>query len=91
MPEVTLTFKCGVISSEGQIDPDSYKFFTWSFITGEEGSEGPIGHVPLAQRILGLYPDIPDDTPYRIVYIGIPLFNLIKEILKSVNLLRRGQ
>lgn len=71
MSEVTLTFKCGVINSDGRIDPDSYKFFTWSYITGDEGSEGPISHTPLAERILNLYPDVPNDDPYRIVYIGI--------------------
>lgn len=71
MPEVTLTFKCGVINTNGQIDPDSYKFLTWSYVTGNSStSDASFSHISLAQRVLSVYPHIVDE-PNRIVYIGM--------------------
>lgn len=70
MPEVTLIFKCGVIMADGQIDPDAYKFLTWSYVAGNSStSEAAFSHTSLAQRVLSVYPRLVDE-PSQIVYIG---------------------
>ncbi len=73
MPEVTLTFKCGVITSDGHIDPDSYKFLTWSYVagnsTGGSTDVATFSHISLAQRVLSVYPELADEST-RIVYVG---------------------
>lgn len=78
MPEVTLTFKCGVITPDGRIDPDSYTFLTWSYVAGNSSTtDATFSHISLAQRILSVYPHLVDE-PNRIVYMGmfsLPNFN----------------
>lgn len=68
MPEVTLTLKCGVISGNGIIDANSYKFLTWSYVC-DNAAESYFSHVPLNERVLSVYPNLIDETT-RIVYIG---------------------
>ena len=71
MPEVTLTFKCGVITSNGLVDPDSYKFLTWSYVAGNSsGGTSDFSHISLAERVSTVYPHLGDEST-RIVYVGI--------------------
>lgn len=75
MPEVTLTFKCGVINSDGHIDPSSYKFLTWSYVCANSSStsDATFSHISLSERVLAVYPHL-SNALNRIVYIG--KFNL---------------
>lgn len=73
MPEVKLVFKCGVLTPDGQIDPDGYKFLTWSYVTDLHTGDAHeiiagFSHSTLAQRVQAVYPEIPE--PNRIVFIG---------------------
>jgi hypothetical protein len=97
MPEVTLTFKCGVIGANGQVNPDSYKFLTWSYVAGNStvSDTASFSHISLAQRVLSVYPHLADETT-RIVYvdeendrIAIPCDN-IKETLAALRVISKG-
>lgn len=72
MPEVTLTFKCGVIGANGQVDPNSYKFLTWSYVAGNStvSDTASFSHISLAQRVLGVYPHLADEAT-KIVSVGM--------------------
>jgi hypothetical protein len=72
MPEVTLTFKCGVIGANGQVDPNSYKFLTWSYVSGNStvSDTASFSHISLAQRVLGVYPHLADEAT-KIVSVGM--------------------
>ena len=82
MPEVKLVFKCGVLTPDGQKDPNGFRFLTWSYVTDHHDGDvilaGGFSHETLGQRIQSIYPEVPE--PNRIVYIGksIPFlsFNL---------------
>lgn len=69
LPEVTLLLKCGVMTRDGVVDRNSYKYLTWSFVS-DSASNGHLSHVPLNQRILDVYPYL-EGEPTRIVYIGM--------------------
>ncbi|KAI9563799.1 hypothetical protein GHT06_011264 [Daphnia sinensis] len=98
MPEVTLTFKCGVMASDGTVDANSYKFLTWSYVTGNTTSTtdtASFSHISLGQRVLSVYPQLAD-VPTRIVYvdeendrIAIPCDN-IKETLAALRVITHG-
>ncbi|KAK4027066.1 hypothetical protein OUZ56_016085 [Daphnia magna] len=97
MPEVTLTFKCGVIASDGTVDANSYKFLTWSYVTGNTTTSDTtsFSHISLGQRVLNVYPQLAD-VPTRIIYvdeendrIAIPCDN-IKETLAALRVITKG-
>jgi len=76
MSRVKLIFKCGLISPDGKIDPDGYKFLSWSYLSSDQDFENHsvgLSHITLAQKVQSVYPEVPE--PNRIVFIG-KLFNL---------------
>ncbi|XP_046642458.1 uncharacterized protein LOC124327533 [Daphnia pulicaria] len=97
MPEVTLTFKCGVIGANGQVDPNSYKFLTWSYVAGNStvSDTASFSHISLAQRVLGVYPHLADEATKIVSVdedndrIAIPCDN-IKETLAALRVITKG-
>lgn len=71
MSRVKLIFKCGLLSPDGKIDPDGYKFLSWSYLSSDQDFENHsvgLSHITLAQKVQSVYPEVPE--PNRIVFIG---------------------
>ncbi|XP_046449809.1 uncharacterized protein LOC124198158 [Daphnia pulex] len=61
----TSTFKCCVIGADGQVDPNSYKFLTWSYYV--EWNRCSLDK-SLAQRVRDAYPHLADEAT-KIVHV----------------------
>lgn len=71
MSQVKLIFKCGLLSPDGKIDPDGYKFLSWSYLSSDQDFENHsvgLSRITLAQKVQSVYPEIPE--PNRVVFIG---------------------
>jgi hypothetical protein len=79
MSVVTLAFKCSVIGANGQVDPNSHKFLTWSYFVHEDvitktKTFSQYGN-SLAQRVIGFYPHLAGEAT-KIVYVGMKYVTL---------------
>jgi hypothetical protein len=81
--EVTLAFKCSVIGANGQVDPNSHKFLTWTYYVEEDEVIKnkiflPYCRYSLDKKFLDVYPHL-KQKDIKIVHVGKKYVTIILE------------
>lgn len=74
----TVKITCGVMDPEGQVIPNSFKNFDWSFDSVRDGEFTSC--VSLIEQIQSLFPELASTQVSEIIFLG----NYIKVLMSSI-------